>query len=504
MKKINLSLLFITLLFYCDLKSQSSIDINTSNQDKQFADYKESLERNFNAFQDSIDREFTKFLSESWKQFNLSFEPIPDVKPKPIVSPVIKPAEKDNPVIDEIKPTIKPAPISDYIPKDDFKDRLTPEFKNKLTEFLNTSPEKKQFNYQGLSVNLFFNRDADFSFSAPPDNKKVADAWHSLSILDLSMVAEQMAYYATKINTNDWGLALMIKCAAKEIYPDSKLKQNVFTWFLLNKMGYKLRMAFDDRNVYLLIPSNTQIYENSFFTIEGLRYYLFDIDDVSNKPTKVFTYNQDYNVKGSIVDFYQIQAPSFNKIFKTRNFNFTAPEAKINFTVVFDSSDVSYYNKFPFLDLNALFKNSLSDTALYTIQNGLAPYLAGKTELQKVNILLRFLQYGFQYKTDEDQFGHENYLYPEESLFYPYNDCEDRAFLFSYLVSKILKLEVVGLDFPGHVATAVHFNDSVTGDFVDFEGKRYLICDPTYIGADAGMCMPNYKNTQLQIIRISQ
>jgi hypothetical protein len=503
MPKKKLFFLQFVLLLFCDLRSQSKTDFNPNNQDKQYADYKESLERNFNAFQDSIDREFTKFLSESWKQFNLSFEPVPDVKPKPIVSPVIKPAEKDNPVIDEIKPTIKPAPISDYIPKDDFKDRLSPEFKSKLADFLNTSPEKKQFNYHGLSVNLFFNRDADFTFSAPPDNKKVTEAWHSLSILDLSMVAEQMAYYATKIKTNDWGLVLMIKSAAKEIYPDSKLKQNIFTWFLLNKMGYKLRLAYDDNNVYLLIPTTAKIFENSFLTIDGICYYIFDIDNIDNKPKSIFTYGQDYNVQGGLVDFYQIQAPVFNKIFKTRNFNFTAPEEKINFTVVFDSSDVSYYNKFPFLDFNALFKNSLSDTALFTIQNGLAPYLAGKTELQKVNILLRFLQYGFQYKTDEDQFGYENYLYPEESLFYPYNDCEDRAFLFSYLVSKLLKLEVVGLDFPGHVATAVHFNDSVTGDFVDFEGKRYLICDPTYIGADAGMCMPNYKTSELQIIRIS-
>jgi hypothetical protein len=54
-------------------------------------------------------------------------------------------------------------------------------------------------------------------------------------------------------------------------------------------------------------------------------------------------------------------------------------------------------------------------------------------------------------------------------------------------------LDVVLLHYPEHLATAVHFNEDVDGDYLMVEGEKYLICDPTFIGARIGMCMPDYK-----------
>ena len=36
-------------------------------------------------------------------------------------------------------------------------------------------------------------------------------------------------------------------------------------------------------------------------------------------------------------------------------------------------------------------------------------------------------------------------------------------------------------------------------DYIVVDGKRYTICDPTYIGADIGMCMPKYISVQPEI-----
>ena len=113
----------------------------------------------------------------------------------------------------------------------------------------------------------------------------------------------------------------------------------------------------------------------------------------------------------------------------------------------------------------------------------------------------RFVQTAFDYKTDDQQFGKEKYLMMEETLHYPSSDCEDRSIMFSYLVKTLLKLDVVGLDYPGHIATAVKFNSDLTGDRVTHNGKVYVICDPTYINADAGMEMPQFKNVEPKIIQ---
>ena len=112
------------------------------------------------------------------------------------------------------------------------------------------------------------------------------------------------------------------------------------------------------------------------------------------------------------------------------------------------------------------------------------------------------MQTAFKYKTDEGQFGIENYLFPEETLYYPYSDCEDRSVFFAWLVHSLLGLEVVGLDFPGHIAAAVNFNEKFRGDAVLHKGKRYVVTDPTYINASAGMTMPDFKNKKPKVIRI--
>ena len=90
----------------------------------------------------------------------------------------------------------------------------------------------------------------------------------------------------------------------------------------------------------------------------------------------------------------------------------------------------------------------------------------------------------------------------EETLFYPYSDCEDRTVLFAWLVKRLLGLEMVGLNYPGHVATAVHLPKEVKGDHVVYKGKKYAVTDPTYINASVGISMPDYNNVKPRVIPI--
>jgi hypothetical protein len=129
-----------------------------------------------------------------------------------------------------------------------------------------------------------------------------------------------------------------------------------------------------------------------------------------------------------------------------------------------------------------------------------APLLKDKNELEAVNILLDFVENSFEYKTDYDQFGYEKFFFPEDIFNYKYSDCEDRAVLFSYLVKTLLKLDIIGLDYTTHVATAIKFNSNINGDSIMVNNQTYIICDPTYIGSSAGMCMPQFKNVNPVII----
>jgi hypothetical protein len=128
--------------------------------------------------------------------------------------------------------------------------------------------------------------------------------------------------------------------------------------------------------------------------------------------------------------------------------------------------------------------------------------IEGKTQEEAANILINFVQTAFEYKVDDEQFGYERPLFADEVFYYPYSDCEDRSILFAVLVNELMGLEVVLLHYPGHLATAVRFSNDIVGDYINLDGDKYIVCDPTYIGASIGEAMERYKNEQAKVVKI--
>lgn len=82
------------------------------------------------------------------------------------------------------------------------------------------------------------------------------------------------------------------------------------------------------------------------------------------------------------------------------------------------------------------------------------------------------------------------------------NDCEDRSIVYSILVRDLLGLDVVLVHWPGHLGTAVAFPSEVEGDYFTIDGQRYTVCDPTYLGADVGITMPQFKGVKATIVKL--
>ena len=165
---------------------------------------------------------------------------------------------------------------------------------------------------------------------------------------------------------------------------------------------------------------------------------------------------------------------------------------------------IDFYNQYPISSkwdfYSATSLSSESKQAIYPI---LRKEIAGRSKYDAANMLINFVQTAFEYQTDGQQFGYERPLFGDETLYYPYSDCEDRSILYSILVRELLGLEVVLLEYPGHIATAIAFPDNKSyGYHFTYNNQKYTICDPTYIGADAGACMPNYRQTYPNIIEI--
>jgi len=144
----------------------------------------------------------------------------------------------------------------------------------------------------------------------------------------------------------------------------------------------------------------------------------------------------------------------------------------------------------------------ISESVKKQLYPALRSKIAGKTETEAANILIGFVQTAFEYQLDEVVWGQDRPFFPEETLFYPFSDCEDRAALFSNLIRDLLGLDTVLLYYPGHLAMAVRFNSKVEGKTLLIDGNEYTYCEPTCSSyAPVGWCPTQLASTKPVIIK---
>ena len=118
-----------------------------------------------------------------------------------------------------------------------------------------------------------------------------------------------------------------------------------------------------------------------------------------------------------------------------------------------------------------------------------------------VDYLMRFTRYAFVFEPDTKQFGREKRLTPEQTLLYESSDCEDRVFLFYYLVKEIYNLPMIVLVYPGHVTIAVEFGRPF-GNSIVYNGKKYSVCEPTPQNREMniGDLLPGLQNQKYKVV----
>jgi len=68
------------------------------------------------------------------------------------------------------------------------------------------------------------------------------------------------------------------------------------------------------------------------------------------------------------------------------------------------------------------------------------------------------------------------------------------------MVKTLLGMDIVGVKYPNHMATAVSVQEKIKGEYITLAQKSYIIADPTYINASLGMSMPQFVGTNAYVI----
>ncbi len=451
-------------------------------------------QKQFNAFLSEEDKAFSDFLKQEWKPFDSAKGAKRDQAPKPVVLP----KAKEKPIE---KPKVKPKVLK-TLPEIPQEPPVTP--KPKPKPVVHSKLKRFAFTFFNVPLELDYKKDFNLQLSGKINNKTIGTAWEVMSSSPgYKKMVEQLIALRKDMALNDWGWMQLVQSFAKQALPESENKQILFIWFILNKSGYDARTAYSHNSIYLLFPSSNSIYGNSYITLDGVKYYFLKTVNAHFKlDKKVYTYKKTYKNDNKRVSLSVNTTPRLTNEILRKKLTFKFRGNPYSIPVQYEKDVVTFFRSYPQTQLQIYFDAPISPEANSSLLNALRPYVENKSELEAVNFLLRFVQTSFSYETDDRQFGREKYLMPEETLFYPHSDCEDRAILFAYLIKHLLGMPVVGLDYPGHIATAVSFTTPIPGKNVSFEDKGFAICDPTYVNADAGMCMPQYQNVAPKIINL--
>ena len=514
--KQNILTYLLTLLFLC------TFAIKLYGQDDYKKWLKEENEK-FNKFAQEEDKQFVEFLKKEWIQIVLEKEMPVYKKPKPLTIPEYKPSINkktiNNPEIkkEDVKskinnePTgiIEKPPVNKDIPGTNETENppveQPPDIAEQLGIDLFSNNLTSDIDYFGSGITYYYNNSLHVGITGELDKNTVINYWKRMSSSDYKTCLTQAKYYKDKMELNDWGYAKLLYDYAKTVNNSSDAESYMFTWFMLTKSGYIVRIGYMGNNVALLIATNNRMFGQPYFYLKGYdqRFYSVSLDP-DKKPLggSIHIYKEDYPGANKIFSLNVKDIPEIKSRINSKVIKVKIGGEDYSFPVKYNTGVIKYFDYYPQTDFTVYFSAPMSKEASESILGDLKPLIKDKNEYDAVSFLLHFVQYATGYKTDDEQFKREKPLFPEESLYYDYSDCEDRAVLLAYLIKNLLNLEMVAIDYPDHMSLAVHFNSNVRGDYFENNGKKYVVTDPTYIGAGVGYIMPQYKNEGADLIEL--
>lgn len=319
-------------------------------------------------------------------------------------------------------------------------------------------------------------------------------------------ILDTLLTYKKAHQLNDWLYYQLIRKTAQAISPkeDNYERYTFYKWFLLGKSGYDARLTIADNRMIFYVYSNEDISDIPFIVSQGKKYMCLNRHDYAyadlNKipPQEMISMPE---AKGTF-SYKVTRMPDFKpEDYYEKQIQFSYKHKVYHFNIKLNSDVESIFANYPVVDFESYFNIPLSKETYGSLIPILKKNLDGMNQKKGIDYLMRFTRYAFLYEDDDNNFGKEKRLSPEETLFSKSSDCDDRAALFFYLVKEIYNLPMIALLYPTHITMAVQF-DKPVGQPILYKGKVYSFCEPTPQKEDLniGQISSNLKNLSYKIV----
>lgn len=457
-----------------------------------FNRYRKEVKTEFEQFRHRLNREYAEMIGGKWENFKTERTKAPEKKPKPVKPPTAP---------SNARPVSKTVPVSKVVPPEE-----------KIADIPVTLPKIDRTHRKAYPVNFTFygtpcgirRFDTTLLSLSGTDNASLKKSWNRLTADgNLDTLIEDCLRLREELQLCDWGFLKLVDKISQTLYPNSANAQAFMTDVLMTQAGYDCRLAIMNGQLGMAYNPSHEI-SGVYFTMEGKRY--FHYGRLAQKDGTVSSYKGDFRKDPTPIRMAMDRYPQFayatdnKRKYTSENWkNGPEIEVEVNYNAI------QFFDDYPVVDWSIYGLSPLSTELRCTLIPAMQELTKGMGEVEAVNSILNYFNYGFAYMRDDLQFGREKPFFPDENFYYPFNDCEDRAILFAKVVKEVLpKLDVVYLHLPIHLATAVRFSPGVkiTGTSVNVDGQPYYVCDPTCVPTVAGYLHPNYAGKPITVYKI--
>ena len=263
-----------------------------------------------------------------------------------------------------------------------------------------------------------------------------------------------------------------------ESFPAYQLNEKrIILCYILNKIGYDTRITFDkERNLLINVEKGLHG-EIGILTAEGKEFFRLtktsDNKFIYSKYIKVAKTNKIFTLS-------DLRPPILeNCELEKKEISIKSSGKEIKVSYIINKTAIKIYDDYPGLDYYFFLNVELSQEC----RESLFPQICGKLlnddTITSIRNILAFSQDVAGHKDDLEFFGKERPMTPEEALYYPFSDCEDKSVLFYYLTKKLYPINSLVLEYPNHVNVGLNIPIKGFKDILIYQGLKYVICEPS-------------------------
>ena len=362
------------------------------------------------------------------------------------------------------------------------------------------------------NLSLSFDSEILFAASIAPDlyssvtnRSQVEEFYRTLEKKNHQQLLKNLQAQKEQLQLNDWlYYELMKKSVDAIFYKYSKNHRTLVNWFLLAKSGYDARITYQKNVLYLNVYTTDALFEIPIIKENGRP--LANLSSIHHKDGKAM--NMLYvcsfvpNPKGKNFTFHFQQLPKLRPVVATKKIFFETRDADFEITVDFDETIVNLMRHYPFIAEHKYLEMPLSETLAASLIPTIKKITKDKTWKESLEIIAALTRTGFAYKTDEEVYGKSKPMIPEEIFHYRYSDCEDRSALFYAIAKEVVRMPMIAIAFPDHITIAVATPTPIGQTGINYNGKKYYICDPTGPAGsyEIGDMPEEYKRKKFEVI----